>query len=112
MITGHEFRNSLRSGKTVFGTLVTSTSPKMLDAIVNLKCDFVFLCTEHVFYNHDALGWMCRAYRAAGIVPVVRILKPDPALATQALDSGACTVDKRRIRTGKHSGRKYLIISK
>jgi 4-hydroxy-2-oxoheptanedioate aldolase len=35
---------------------------------------------------------MCRAYKAAGIAPVVRILKPDPYLATQALDAGACSV--------------------
>jgi len=32
---------------------------------------------------------MCRAYRAAGINTVVRIIEPDPFLATQALDSGA-----------------------
>jgi 2-keto-3-deoxy-L-rhamnonate aldolase RhmA len=92
MSTGKEFREALRSGKTVYGTLVTSSSPRMFDTIVSLKPDFVFLCTEHIFYNPDSLGWMCRAYRAAGINPVVRILKPDPFLATQAIDSGAGTI--------------------
>jgi len=92
MMNGNQFREALRSGKTVYGTLVTSSSPRMFDAIVSLKPDFVFLCTEHIFYNPDTLGWMCRAYRAAGINPVVRILKPDPFLATQALDSGAGTI--------------------
>jgi len=91
-MTGYKFREALVSGKTVYGTLVTSTSPRMFDTLVNLRPDFVFLCNEHIFYNPDTLGWMCRAYRAAGINPVVRILKPDPFLATQALDAGAGTI--------------------
>ncbi|MBK7713684.1 MAG: aldolase [Bacteroidales bacterium] len=91
-MTGNKFRETLLSGKTVYGTLVTSTSPRMFDTILNLGPDFVFLCNEHILYNPETLGWMCRAYRAAGINPVVRILQPDPFLATQALDSGAGTV--------------------
>lgn len=92
MSTGKEFRDALRSGKTVYGTLTTSSSPRMFDTMVTLRPDFVFLCTEHIFYNPDSLGWMCRSYKAAGINPVVRILKPDPYLAAQALDSGAETI--------------------
>jgi 2-keto-3-deoxy-L-rhamnonate aldolase RhmA len=88
-MTGQEFRDALRSGKTVYGTLITSTSPKMFDLTVSLGIDYVFLCTEHVSYNPETLSWMCRAYKAAGIIPVVRILEPDPFLATQALDAGA-----------------------
>jgi 2-keto-3-deoxy-L-rhamnonate aldolase RhmA len=92
MKTGNDFRSALRSGQAVYGTLVTSSSPRMFDTVVSLCPDFVFLCTEHIFYNQDTLGWMCRAYKAAGIIPVVRILKPDPFLATQALDSGAAAI--------------------
>ena len=88
-MTGQEFRDALRSGKTVYGTLITSTSPKMFDLTVNLGLDYVFLCAEHVSYNPETLSWMCRAYKAAGINPVVRILEPNPFLATQALDAGA-----------------------
>lgn len=86
---GNDFRNALRSGKTVYGTLISSTSPKMFDVAKGLGLDYIFICNEHVLYNPDALGWMCRAYKAAGINPVVRILSPDPYLATQALDAGA-----------------------
>jgi len=88
-MVGKEFRDTLRSGKSVYGTLLTSSSPRIFDSIISLGLDYVFLCTEHIFYNPDTLGWMCRAYKAAGINPVVRILKPDPFLATQALDAGA-----------------------
>ena len=73
----------------MYGTLITSTSPKMFDLVINLGLDFVFLCTEHISYNPETLSWMCRAYKTAGINPVVRILEPDPFLATQALDAGA-----------------------
>lgn len=86
---GKEFRNALRSGKTVYGTLISSGSPRQFEVSCSLGLDFVFLCNEHVLYNQDMLGWMCRAYKAAGINPVVRILEPDPFLATQALDAGA-----------------------
>jgi 4-hydroxy-2-oxoheptanedioate aldolase len=88
-MVGKEFRDALRSGKSVYGTLIKSASPKMFDLTLTLGLDYVFFCNEHTFYNPDTLGWMCKAYKAAGINPVVRILEPNPFLATQALDSGA-----------------------
>jgi 2-keto-3-deoxy-L-rhamnonate aldolase RhmA len=86
---GREFRKALLSGKSVYGTLITSPSPRSFDLTCSLGLDFVFLCNEHIFYNPEILGWMCRAFRAKGINPVIRILEPSPFLATQALDSGA-----------------------
>ena len=88
-MVGQEFRDALHSGKSVYGTLVTSSSPRMFDLTLTLELDFVFFCNEHIFYNPDTLGWMCSAYKAAGINPVVRIPEPSPFLATQALDAGA-----------------------
>jgi 2-keto-3-deoxy-L-rhamnonate aldolase RhmA len=89
IMTGQEFRDALRAGNTVYGTLISSTAPRMFDVTVTLGLDFVFFCNEHVLYNPETLGWMCRAYKAAGINPVVRIPEPNPFLATQALDAGA-----------------------
>ncbi len=91
-MTGKDFRDALRSGKNVYGTLITSTSPKMFDTAISLGLDYVFLCDEHIAYNPETLSWMCRAFKAAGINPVVRILEPDPYLATRALDAGAGAV--------------------
>lgn len=88
-MVGQEFRDALRSGKNVYGTLITSSSPRIFDTTISLGLDYVFLCNEHIFYNPETLGWMCRAYKAAGINPVVRIPEPSPFLATQALDAGA-----------------------
>ena len=86
---GQEFRNALRKANPLYGTLLTSTSPKSFDVVLSLHLDFVFLCAEHVAYNPETLSWMCRAFKAAGVNPVVRILEPSPYLATQALDAGA-----------------------
>ena len=91
-MVGQDFRHALRAGNRVYGTLITSTSPKMFDSVLSLGLDFVFFCAEHVAYNPETLSWMCRAFKAAGINPVVRILEPSPFLATQALDAGACSV--------------------
>lgn len=91
-MVGKEFRNALREGMKVYGTQVSSTSPKMFDSVISLGLDFVFFCNEHVQYNPETLSWMCNAFKAAGVNPLVRILEPSPYLATQALDAGACTV--------------------
>jgi 2-keto-3-deoxy-L-rhamnonate aldolase RhmA len=88
-MVGREFKEALHSGKSVYGTLITSPSPRSFELTCSLGLDFVFMCNEHVFYNPETLGWMCRAYRAVGMNPVVRIPEPDPFLATQTLDSGA-----------------------
>ena len=91
-MVGNDFRNALREGKHVYGTQISSTSPKMFDSVISLGIDFVFFCNEHVQYNPETLSWMCNAFKAAGVNPLVRILEPSPFLATQALDAGACTV--------------------
>ena len=91
-MVGINFRNALREGKNVYGTQISSTSPKMFDSVISLGLDFVFFCNEHVQYNIETLSWMCRAFKAAGVNPLVRILEPSPFLATQALDAGASAI--------------------
>jgi hypothetical protein len=61
-MTGKDFRDALRSGKNVYGTLITSTSPKIFDTAMSLGPDNVFLCDAHVAYNSETLSWMCRAF--------------------------------------------------
>jgi len=88
-MTGNEFRQALKQGKTVFGTLVVSPSPKWIDIIGQLNLDFVFIDTEHIAIDRHQLSWMCHAYQGNGLVPVVRIPSPDPYQACMALDGGA-----------------------
>ncbi len=91
-MTGHEIKTVLKEGNRVYGTLVVSTSPKWLKYIKNAGLDFVFIDTEHVAMDREKLSWMCYGYGAMNLAPIVRIPSPDPYLATQVLDGGACGI--------------------
>lgn len=54
--------------------------------------DFVFIDTEHIPLGRVELTQLCQTFRALDIAPIVRIPKPDPFLACQALDGGAIGV--------------------
>lgn len=88
-MTSTELSLALRAGRTVFGTLIASTSPKWTRAVENSGLDFVFLDTEHVALDRAQLSWMCQTYARMGLPPVVRIPSPDPFAACMALDGGA-----------------------
>lgn len=91
-MTGRELSASLRNGKRVYGTCVLSTSPFWPDMIASLGVDYVFIDTEHVPLQREQLCWICRAYNALGVPPIVRIHEPDPYQACIALDAGAAGV--------------------
>ena len=42
-------------------------------AAKNAGCDFVFIDTEHIPIDREKLSWMCRAYAAMGMPPIVRV---------------------------------------
>jgi 4-hydroxy-2-oxoheptanedioate aldolase len=79
----------LAAGRRVYGTLVTSPSPHWPPIVKSSGVDFVFIDTEHIALNRETVSWMCRAYDALGLTPIVRIPSPSPYEACQALDGGA-----------------------
>ena len=89
-MNGKELAVAIKGGKRVYGTMVFSPSPLLASYISNLGVDFVFIDTEHVPMDRHQLSWMCQAYKALGIAPVVRIPSPDPYQACMAIDAGAC----------------------
>ena len=84
-----DLKASLQAGGRVYGTLVTSSSPLWPPFIKRTGVDFVFIDTEHVALDRETVSWMCRAYAALGITPIVRIPSPCPYAACQVLDGGA-----------------------
>jgi 4-hydroxy-2-oxoheptanedioate aldolase len=94
-------RDALHSGRRIYGTLITSTSPRSVEALAGLKVDCVFIDTEHIPMNWPDLGWMCRAYRGMGIVPIVRIPRADPFEACRVLDAGARGVVAAYVETAQ-----------
>jgi len=84
-----ELIEALHSGQMVYGTLMVSPSPAFVDAVDGLDLDCIFIDTEHIPMDNFELGWMCQAYKALGMAPIVRIPSPDPYRAAQVLDTGA-----------------------
>lgn len=91
-MTAPELITALHTGRTVFGTLIVSPSPKWPPAVRECGLDFVFIDTEHVALDRVELSWMCQTYAALGLPPLVRIPSPDPYAATMVLDGGAAGV--------------------
>jgi len=91
-MTSSELRQRLRGREPVFGTLIVSSSPRWFDVIRGCGLDFVFIDTEHIALDRSELSWMCQAYAAIGLPPIVRIPAPNPFAATMALDRGAAGV--------------------
>lgn len=88
----HALKTALHEGRRVYGTLVTSPSPRWLTVVPTLGLDFVFIDTEHIALDRLTLSWMCRGYAAVGLPPIVRIPNHDPFEATKVLDGGAAGV--------------------
>ncbi len=86
---GKELAAALRSGKRVYGTCVVSPSPVWPAMMAGLRLDFAFIDTEHIPLARETLSWMCRAFDAHGIAPIVRVPEPDPFRACVVLDGGA-----------------------
>ncbi|MEF2246590.1 HpcH/HpaI aldolase family protein [Paenibacillus sp. IITD108] len=89
MMNAQSMKEALRNGQRVYGTLITSPSPKWPAHIRQLGMDFIFIDTEHISQDRHQLSWMCQAYKALGLTPIVRIPSPDPYTATMVLDGGA-----------------------
>lgn len=91
-MNGQQLVQALRSGQTVYGTLIVSPSPFWPARVKQLGLDLVFIDTEHIPLDRGTVAWMCQTYAALDLAPVVRIPSPDPYQAQMALDGGASGV--------------------
>lgn len=89
----------LAAGGQVYGTLVVSPSPHWPAHLAQAGIDFVFIDTEHIALDRGTVSWMCRAYGAAGLAPIVRVPSPDPFAASGMLDGGAAGIVAPYIET-------------
>ena len=96
-----EVRQALHSGHYVYSTAVIATSHRWPEAVAGAKADFVFIDSEHTPLSRESLAWICRAYVAAGIPPVVRIASPDAYEAAKVLDGGASGFIAPYVETAK-----------
>lgn len=87
-----ELKEAFRSGKRVYGTMTVAPSPLWVSQIKRLNLDFIFIDTEHIPIDRAQISWMCQAYRAMNVAPLVRVTSPDPFQATNLLDGGAAGI--------------------
>ena len=88
-MNGNELIQALRAGQRVYGTAIYSPSPIWPRVVKNLDLDMVFIDTEHTPHDRNSVSWLCNAYAALNLAPVVRIPAPDPYQAQMVLDGGA-----------------------
>jgi 2-keto-3-deoxy-L-rhamnonate aldolase RhmA len=100
-VNGKELSQALRTAGPVYGTLVVSHSPRWPSVIADSGLDFVFIDTEHIAIDREALSWMCQVYQQHNIAPLVRIPEPNPNLATMALDGGATGIIAPYVETAE-----------
>ena len=87
-----KLKRKLQNGLNIYGTCITVNTPNWPGLVSGANLDFVFLDTEHIPLDRSELAKMCRSYQACGLTPIVRIPKPDPYRASQAIDDGAIGV--------------------
>ena len=96
---GQRLAKKIRVGERVYGTCTVTPSTRMVGAIAPVNPDFVFIDTEHNVLDRTQVSWMCHTYAAKGIVPIVRLTKPDALLAASTLDDGALGIVAPYIET-------------
>jgi 4-hydroxy-2-oxoheptanedioate aldolase len=96
---GKALAEKMRAGERVYGTCTVSPTPRWVNAITPARPDFVFIDTEHNTLDRTQVGWMCQTYAALGIVPIVRLMSPDPYLAASTVDDGALGIVAPYIET-------------
>ena len=87
------------SGEALWGTLIASPTPRLVDQLAGSPLDFVFIDTEHVPLGRESLAWMCCSYKHAGLPPLVRVQHCDAAELRFVIDQGAAGVVAPYIET-------------
>lgn len=80
----------LAAGKLCVGTmLVEIRQPAIMTMLANGGFDFVLVDNEHGPFSVETVAELCRAARAEGVTPVVRVPELTYAHVAQSLDGGA-----------------------
>ncbi|MBU8542537.1 MULTISPECIES: HpcH/HpaI aldolase family protein [Roseomonadaceae] len=83
-------RRKLLQGEAAFGVMAFEFfTPGLAPTLAAAGAEFVLLDMEHSGLGIEGVKDQCAYARAAGIVPMVRLPAPQPALAPPLLDAGA-----------------------
>ncbi len=79
-------RQRIRRGEVVFGPFMKLSCPPIVEIMGHAGFDFAIFDTEHGPITFESIEDLIRASEVAGISPLVRVYKNDPALISRALD--------------------------
>lgn len=88
----YKLKEAFAAGRRVYGTCIASPSPKWAAEIGKTGVDFVFIDTEHMPLDRSQMSWMCQAFAAKNIAPIVRVPEPNPYDMSIAMDAGAAGI--------------------
>jgi len=93
-------RERLKSGETVFGTMIQDVRTPSIGQIMALAgCDFLFFDMEHGPFNLETVVDMVKVTRLADVTPLVRAPSDDYHLMCRPLDGGAEGIMIPRVET-------------
>jgi 4-hydroxy-2-oxoheptanedioate aldolase len=101
----NRMRQKLRAGQSVFGGLLRTPEPTLVEVLGYAGYDYVVLDAEHGAHSFEALDALILTAYASNITPIVRINDNAPGLIMRVLDIGAQGVLVPHIRNADDARR-------
>jgi 2-keto-3-deoxy-L-rhamnonate aldolase RhmA len=100
----NKVKQRLQAGELVYGTSLTECFAAEFAVLLKAAgMDFFFVDTEHSPADYHQIQAICRAARAADILPMVRVTENVPFLITRALDVGAMGLVIPRVHSAQQA---------
>lgn len=101
MTDAQVFRQRLRAGEILYGTLVSLPSAEICEVLAEIGYDWLFIDTEHGAFNPQQAQGMLQA--AAPVPCVIRVPAGEPIWIKKALDIGAAGVIVPQVHTAEQA---------
>lgn len=101
----NRMKQKLREGLPVFGGLIRTPAPTLVEVLGYAGYDYVVLDAEHGAHSFEALDTLILTAYASDITPVVRVNGNTPSLIMRVLDIGAQGVLVPYIKTADDTRR-------
>ncbi|HEX7928591.1 MAG TPA: aldolase/citrate lyase family protein, partial [bacterium] len=89
-MNGFEFKQGLKAGKRMYGTMFVQTRVGQQDeAVKKLGLDFLIVDNEHSPFSRAETADWAKFLATSGVMPIVRVPIPASHYITMALDAGA-----------------------
>ena len=103
MFANNPMKAKLRAGQPVFGVQIEIAAPELVEASGHLGFDWVFLDAEHGLLTESDVAHLVRAAESAGIVPIVRVPRNEPATILRYLETGALGIVVPQVNSGEEA---------